>query len=66
MKNLKDILLNENKEFNPSGFKTHRDSYNSFVKWYDKQLKHMNKDELLDMLDFISKEIKDDSLEPIT
>ena len=64
MKKIIDIV-NENSEWHPDILRNHRDSYNSFIKWYDKQLKHMNKDELLDMLSFIFKEIKDDCLEPI-
>ena len=63
---MKDIqtFIYESDEFNPS-FNTHKQSYNSFVKWYDKQLKHMNKDELLDMLKCICQDIQDDSLEPL-
>lgn len=64
MKKIVDIV-NEASGWNPDILRTHRDSYNSFIKWYDKQLKTMNKDELLDMLSFIFKEIKDDSLSPI-
>lgn len=64
MKNLKEFVnnINEGKEFNPSGFKSHRDSYNSFIKWYDKQLKYMNRDELVDMLKVIIQDIQDDEL----
>ena len=61
MKSLKEILL-ESSGWEPDIMKTHRDAYNSFIKWYDKQLKHMNKDELLDMLDYIITEIENDSL----
>lgn len=55
-------MLNEGSTWEPQVLKSHKDSYNSFIKWYDKQLKHMNKDELLDMLDYIITEIKNDSL----
>ena len=62
MKNLVD-LINES-GWNPS-LKSHKDSYNSFIKWYDKQLKHMNKDEIIDMFEMIIQDIKDDELVPI-
>ena len=62
MKNLIDII-NES-GWNPS-LKYHKDAYNSFIKWYDKQLSHMNKDEILDMFEMIIQDIKDDELVPI-
>ena len=55
-------IINESKEWNPSGFKSHRDEYNSFIKWYDKQLKYMNEDEIVDMLKVIIQDIKDHEL----
>ena len=55
-------IINESKEWNPSGFKSHRDAYNSFIKWYDKQLKYMNEDEIVDMLKVIIQDIKDHEL----
>lgn len=63
---MKDIqtFIYESDEFNPS-FNTHKQSYNSFVKWYDKQLSHMNKEEILDMLKSIITDIEDDSLDVI-
>ena len=64
MKSLKEIIL-ESSGWEPDIMKTHRDAYNSFIKWYDKQLKYMNKDELLDMLKCICQDIQDDSLEPL-
>ena len=63
MKDIKDFIY-EADEWNPS-FNSHKQSYNSFIKWYDKQLKHMNKEELLDMLKGIIKEIENDSLDTI-
>lgn len=61
---MKDIqtFIYESDEFNPS-FNSHKQSYNSFVKWYDKQLNHMTKEELIDMLKSIITEIEDDSLD---
>lgn len=63
MKQLVDFV-NEN-GWQPDIIKSHKDSYNSFIKWYDKQLNHMNKDEILDMLSLIIQDIKDDELNPI-
>ena len=62
MKDLKD-MLNEAQggEWDPS-FKTHKDTYNSFVKWYDKNSRYMNKYELVDMLKTIIDDIESDSL----
>lgn len=60
----KRCFINESDDWNPS-LKSHKDSYNSFVKWYDKQLNHMNKEELIDMLKGIITEIENDSLEEI-
>lgn len=60
MKTLKETIVKE--EFNPS-FKSHKDTYNSFIKWYDKSLRHMDKEELVDMLTFIIEEIKSDTLD---
>lgn len=63
MKQFKDFIV-ESDEWNPS-LNSHKNAYNSFIKWYDKQLNHMNKEELLDMLQSIIKEIEDDSLDTI-
>ena len=60
----KRCFINEAEDWNPS-LKSHKDSYNSFIDWYDKQLKHMNKEELLDMLKGIITEIESDSLDKI-
>lgn len=54
----------ESDEFNPS-FNSHKKTYNSFIKWYDKQLNHMNKEELIDMLKSIIHDIEDDKLDII-
>ena len=63
---MKDIItkIYESDDFNPS-FDSHKKAYNNFVKWYDRQLNHMNKEELTDMLKSIIKEIEDDSLDTI-
>jgi len=61
MKSINEII-NESKEWNPSGFKSHRDAYNSFIKWYDKCLKYMNEDEIVDMLKVIIQDIQDHEL----
>lgn len=63
---MKDIItkIHESDEWNPS-LNSHKKSYNSFIKWYDKCLKYMNKEEILDMLKGIIKEIEDDSLDTI-
>ena len=63
MQHIVDYLI-ESDEWNPS-LNSHKQAYNSFIKWYDKQLNHMNKEELLDMLKGIVKEIEDDSLDTI-
>ena len=60
MKSLKEVIY-ESKEWNPQ-FNQHKAAYNSFIKWYDKQLSHMNKDELVDMLKTIISDIESDSL----
>ena len=63
---MKDIVtkIYESDEWNPS-LNSHKQAYNSFIKWYDRQLNHMNKEELTDMLKSIIKEIEDDSLDVI-
>ena len=48
-------------DWNPS-LKSHKDTYNSFIQWYDKQLQHMNKEELVNMLKCIITDIEEDSL----
>ena len=60
----KRCFINEADDWNPS-LKSHKDTYNSFIKWYDKQLQHMNKEELVDMLKGIITEIEQDSLTEI-
>ena len=61
MKNIKEFI-NESDEFNLS-FPQHKKVYNSFITWYDKQLRWMNRDELIDMLKTIINEIETDSLD---
>jgi len=63
MKSINDLIAESN-EWNPS-FNQHKQTYNSFVKWYDRQLNHMNKEELIDMLKNIITDIEDDSLDII-
>lgn len=63
MKNLVTKIY-ESDDFNPS-FDSHKKAYNNFIKWYDKCLKHMNKEEILDLLNSAIKEIEDDSLDVI-
>lgn len=60
MKSINELIAESN-GWNPS-FKQHRDAHNSFVKWYDKQLRYMNKEEILDMLKGIINDIEDDTL----
>ena len=60
----KRCFINEADDWNPS-LKSHKDTYNSFIKWYDKQLQHMNKEELVDMLKGIITEIEQNSLTEI-
>ena len=57
-------IIYESDDFNPS-FDSHKKAYNNFIKWYDKCLKHMNKEEILDLLNSAIKEIEDDSLDTI-
>lgn len=61
MKTIED-LINESDEFNLS-LSQHKKVYNSFITWYDKQLRWMNRDELVDMLKTIISEIETDSLD---
>ena len=61
MKDIKEFI-NEADEFNLS-FSQHKKVYNSFITWYDKQLRWMNRDELVDMLKTIVNEIETDSLD---
>ena len=61
MKDIKTFIY-EADEWNPS-LNAHKQTYNSFIKWYDKQLNRMNKEELVDMLKNIITEIEDDSLD---
>lgn len=61
MKDIKEFI-NESDEFNLS-FSQHKKVYNSFITWYDKQLRWMNRDELVDMLKTIINEIETDSLD---
>lgn len=61
MKDIKEFI-NESDEFNLS-LTQHKKVYNSFITWYDKQLRWMNRDELVDMLKTIINEIETDSLD---
>jgi len=63
---MKDIVtkIYESNEWNPS-LNSHKQAYNNFIKWYDKCLKHMNKEEILDLIESAVKEIEDDSLDTI-
>ena len=70
MKDIQRFIL-ENEEWNPS-LKTHKKAYNDFVKYYNKLLNIMSKEEILDMLDGLINDIKDENhllkdekLEPI-
>jgi hypothetical protein len=55
-------LINESDEFNLS-FTSHKNVYNSFIKWYDKHIgRKMNKGEMIDMLKTIINEIENDDL----
>ena len=63
---MKDLItkIYESDEFNPS-FNSHKQAYNNFIKWYDKCLKSMNKEEIIDLLNTAIREIEDDSLDAI-
>jgi len=63
---MKDIVtkIYESNEWNPS-LNSHKQAYNNFIKWYDKCLKHMDKEEILDLIKSAVKEIEDDSLDII-
>lgn len=61
MKNLTDFII-EADEFNLS-LSQHKRIYNSFITWYDKQLRWMNRDEIVDMLKTIINDIETDSLD---
>ena len=60
MKNLTQFIL-EADEWN-SNSPAHLKAWNKFVKFYDECLKHMNKEEILDMLQRGIKDIEDDNL----
>ena len=66
MKTLQEHLTSiseSNSEWNPS-LKSHKDAFNSFIKWYDKYIgTKMTSNEMLDMLRFIISEIETDSLD---
>ena len=56
MKSLNEYIneehpLNEGtgENWNPN-IDVHKKAYNDLLKWYDKQLKHMNKEELIDCI----------------
>ena len=56
-------LINESDEFNLS-FSSHKDTYNSFIKWCNKHIgRKMNKEEMIDMLKTIITEIENDDLD---
>ena len=57
----KRCFIDVDDDWNPS-LKSHKDTYNSFIQWYDKQLQHMNKEELVNMLKCIITDIEEDSL----
>ena len=63
---MKDIVtkIYESNEWNPS-LNSHKQAYNNFIKWYDKCLKHMDKEEILDLIESAVKEIENDSLDII-
>ena len=63
---MKDIItkIYESDEWNPS-LNSHKQAYNNFIKWYDKCLKHMDKEEILDLIESAVKEIENDSLDII-
>lgn len=64
MKKLTDFILESYDEWNPS-LNSHKQAYNRFVKFYDSLLKHMNKEEILDMLKTAVKDIETDNLDTI-
>lgn len=55
-------FINESEEWNPS-LNSHKQAYNNFVKWYDKTLKHMNAEEIVDLLQSAIKDIENASLD---
>ena len=60
MKDLVTRIL-EGSEYNPS-FSSHRSCWNNFIKWYDKCLHSMEKDEILDLLHTAIRDIENDEL----
>lgn len=49
MKSILNIIHEDVGGFN-SHFSTHAKAYNDLLKWYDKHLKHMNREELIGCL----------------
>lgn len=48
MKSLEDFI-NESGEWNPT-LNSHKKAYNDLLKWYDKCIKSMDRDEVIDLL----------------
>ena len=63
MKSIQEYIM-ESDEWNPS-LTSHKNAYNKFVKFYDSLLKHMNKEEILCMLNMAIKDVETDQLDVI-
>ena len=63
MKSIQEYVM-EGNEWNTS-LSTHKTAHNKFVKFYDSLLKHMNKEEILDMLKEAIKDVEADKLDII-
>ncbi len=58
MKGLNEFII-EGEEWNPS-LNSHKEVWNSLVKWYDKAIKKLDSHIITDMLEQAAKDMRDD------
>lgn len=64
MKSILNIIREDVDGFN-SHFSTHAKAYNDLIKWYDKHLKHMNKEELIGCLKSVTVQFENDNFDTV-
>ena len=70
MKSIRDYINNEiviegtGDKFCPN-IKSHADTYNKLLKWYDKAITRMNKDEAIDLLKYAIDQWEHDNFDDI-